>query len=96
MDDRIDLIKAIGEDAFFADEHYQHLWDKTLPDCYQYVFSVFMEIYNYSGQDGVTFRAIHEYCMVRHEVLSQYDVDIILKCAYWASVEIRRLEDEEE
>ena len=95
-DDRDDLIKSIGRHEFETCGHYDDLQDKPVPPCFQYIFEIFLELYNMSGENGITFNDIATYSKVRKVELSQLELDYILKCRAWASKEIHELEKKEE
>ena len=55
-----------------------------------------MELYNQSGENGITFNDIKVYCEVRKIELKQIEVDYILKMKSWASAQIHEMDKEDE
>lgn len=94
-EDREDLIKDLGREEFEASRHYEELRDIPPPPCMAFVFEAFIELYNMSGEGGITFADIETYRRVRRVELSQYEIDCLIKCRGWAQREINRLDKEE-
>ena len=67
-----------------------------MPPCFVYIFNVFIELYNQSGEQGITFNDIKVWEEVRDTKLKQIEVDYILKCRAWAASQIHDMEKEEE
>lgn len=94
-EDREDLIKAIGEEKFNKNPKYDEFYEPSIPFCFIYIFNIFMELFNNSGEGGFNWQDINSYCQVRKINLSQTEIDYIMKCKKWASNEISKLRDDE-
>jgi hypothetical protein len=94
------LIESIGIHNFYNNTNYEYLYDKELPKCFEYIFSVFCELFNCcttlmgfcSSRREITWQDINAYCNVRNIRLKQIEIDYLLKIKSWASESINELE----
>ena len=95
FDDRKDLIKDLGEEEFLSNDAYKHLRDIPPPKCFNYIYNVFIELYN-GSKEMITFTDIDCWCRVRKTNLSQYEVDLIRRMSVWADSAISELKESED
>ena len=96
--DREDYIKQFGKECFedvLEDcPHLAYLKDPDIPFCFRFIFSCFLEIYNFSGEQ-MTWTDIHSYAIMRHIEFRQIELDFILKCCNWANAKKQEMRDED-
>ena len=93
LEDRQDAIRQCGEDVCYENKANEYLFDISPPDCFVYLFSVFVELYS-GSTEKITHQDIESYCNIRRCTLSQYELDIIWKMNYWANSEIAKMQEE--
>lgn len=84
----------MGEEYFYSHSEYEYLYDLPIPLCFQDVFNIFLELYNFSGE-SITWQSIDAYERVRDISLQQIEIDYIIKMNTWANVIISQLREEE-
>lgn len=93
LEDREELVRQTGESAFLGNPAYEHLRDIAVPPYYAYEWSIYLEIRRLSGE-YVTWETVASWCRVRDTVLTQAEVDAVIRIHGYAEREIRRLRDE--
>ena len=70
-----------------------YLKDPDIPFCFMFIFTSFLEIYNFSGEQ-MTWTDIQSYAIMRHIEFRQIELDYILKCYSWANSQKQKMRDE--
>lgn len=83
----------ISLDEFNSQENcfYPSLQDIPMPQCFNYVFNIFMEIYNHS-KEMITWCDIQAYEEVRCVKLQQVEIDYIIKINNIANSQINEMQ----
>lgn len=87
------MIDSIGEEEFLNSTEYEYLQEPKVPPCFVWVYTVFIEIYNHCGET-LTWSEIKAYCDLRQIVLSQLEIDYILKMNGWANSKIKEMRED--
>ena len=88
------MVEALGYESFFANGANEEYKDLPVPECFEYLFEMFMELYSFSGEDGITWQEIESYCHVRRLALTQFEIDYIIKIRLWADSQISEMRED--
>ena len=89
------MIAVLGKDEFYKNEANEKYFDIDVPLCFVWLFNVFVELYNASGEQ-LTWCDIDAYTRVRDVVFTQSEIDVVLKMKYWAESEAAKLREDGE
>ncbi len=85
----------MGEKAFEAHSKYEELKDIDIPDCFLWVFDVFLDLH-YCSHDFISYPDISAWEQVYNERLSIFHVHLIRKMSSWAADENRKAREGDE
>lgn len=93
--DRDEAIESLGEEAFYSIEGNERFRDIPPPECFKWIYGVFIELRDMSGE-VITFQDIDCWQRVRKCVLSQYEIGLVRQMQNWAGDEIQKLREASE
>lgn len=89
------MIEQMGEDAFYGNPNLEEFLEIEPPVCFNFIFGAFMTIKNYCYK-VMTLKDIRAYEELYNCKLTEYEIEIIMKCNGWAEDQIKILEKEQE
>lgn len=90
-EDRKEIIERMGVDAFISCGQFTELYEPEVPRFFLFLYKFFLDIY----REELSWTEIESYCRLRDIVLTQYELDVVIKMFGWASEQIKAMRDED-
>lgn len=89
------MIEQIGAELFYSNPNFEELREIEPPVCFYFVYGAFIEIKNHCYK-VMTLRDIRAYEELHNCKLTEYEIEVIMKCNNWAEHKISELEMDQE